>query len=103
LILQEPETLLPVHAPKMSNAVHQPAPSNGESLEKDFSNGYGHGNLNNNNFTMGPNDNQGDALQRIRTAGSISIPPELFEKLYLSPENKISGDLRKTFANPTPL
>lgn len=43
------------------------------------------------------------ALKRIRTAGSISISPELFEKIYLSPQNKVSGDLRKTFGNPTPL
>jgi hypothetical protein len=43
------------------------------------------------------------ALQRIRTAGSISISPELFEKLYLSPQNKVAGELRKTFGNPTPL
>ena len=43
------------------------------------------------------------ALRRIKTAGSINISPELFEKLYLSPQNKVSGDLRKTFANPTPL
>jgi len=42
-------------------------------------------------------------LNRIRTAGSISMPPELFEKIYLSPENRVKGDLRKTFANPTPL
>jgi hypothetical protein len=28
------------------------------------------------------------ALHRIRTAGSISISPELFEKLYLSPETQ---------------
>lgn len=71
--------------------------------EKDFTNGYGHGNLNNNNFTMDANDSHADTLHRVRTAGSVSIPPELFEKLYLSPENKISGDLRKTFGNPTPL
>ncbi len=65
-----------------------------ESLEKDFFSG-------NNN---GPAKNaKDDALERIRTAGSVSIPPELFEKLYLSPENRVSGDLRKTFANPTPL
>ena len=52
----------------------------------------------------GPTKNaQDDALERVRTAGSISIPPELFEKLYLSPENKVRGDLRKTFGNPTPL
>jgi uncharacterized protein len=44
-----------------------------------------------------------DALHRIRTAGSISISPELFEKLYLSPQNAVKGDLRKTFGNPTPL
>lgn len=44
-----------------------------------------------------------NALERIRTAGSVSIPPELFEKLYLSPENRVKGDLRKTFGNPTPM
>ncbi|QIX01177.1 hypothetical protein AMS68_006694 [Peltaster fructicola] len=44
-----------------------------------------------------------DALRRIRTTGSLSISPELFEKLYLSPQNRIAGDLRKTFGNPTPL
>lgn len=32
--------------------------------------------------------------------GNVSLPSELFEKLYLSPEDKISGDLSKTFANP---
>ncbi|KAF2433583.1 GPR1/FUN34/YaaH-class plasma membrane protein [Tothia fuscella] len=44
-----------------------------------------------------------DALRRIRTAGSISISPELFEKIYLSPQNNVKGDLRKTFGNPTPI
>ena len=44
-----------------------------------------------------------DALKRIQTAGSISISPELFEKIYLSPQNVVKGDLRKTFGNPTPL
>ena len=72
-------------------------------LEKDFTNGYGHGNMNNNNFTMGAEDSNGAALNRIRTAGSVSISPELFEKLYLSPENRVKGDLRKTFGNPTPM
>ncbi|KAI0473564.1 hypothetical protein GGR56DRAFT_695925 [Xylariaceae sp. FL0804] len=42
-------------------------------------------------------------LNRIRTAGSISLTPELFEKLYLSPPNKVKGELRKTFGNPTPI
>ena len=66
-------------------------------MEKDFSNGYG-----NNNHLEG-NMDQTTALNRIRTAGSISISPELFEKLYLSPENKVAGELRKTFGNPTPM
>jgi len=43
------------------------------------------------------------ALERIRTTGSLSISPELFEKIYLSPQNRVAGDLRKTFGNPTPL
>jgi hypothetical protein len=51
------------------------------------------------------NDSMGsdEALRRIRTTGSLSISPELFEKIYLSPQNKVAGDLRKTFGNPTPL
>ena len=32
------------------------------------------------------------ALRKIRTAGSISISPELFEKLYLSPEKKANSE-----------
>jgi uncharacterized protein len=61
-------------------------------LEKDFSNQHLPD-------TMGSED----ALKKIRTTGSISISPELFEKIYLSPQNRVSGDLRKTFGNPTPL
>jgi len=43
------------------------------------------------------------ALRRLRTAGSISITPELFEKIYLSPKNRVSNNIRSTFGNPTPL
>ncbi|KAK9241527.1 GPR1/FUN34/yaaH family-domain-containing protein [Lipomyces tetrasporus] len=39
----------------------------------------------------------------MRTAQSITMSPELFEKLYLSPERAVKGSLRRTFANPTPL
>lgn len=81
------------------NSVSSQAP-----LEKDFSNHHGNGS----GYTNGDShlDDQMDhdtALKRIRTAGSISISPELFEKIYLSPQNKVKGDLRKTFGNPTPL
>lgn len=42
-------------------------------------------------------------LQQVRTEGSITITPEMFERMYLSPENRVAGDLRKTFSNPTPI
>ena len=74
------------------NGVQTRANGNGDSLQKDFSNSY---HLNDANM------NNDDALRRIRTAGSISISPELFEKIYLSPQNAVKGDLRKTFGNPT--
>jgi hypothetical protein len=89
----------------------QQASTNGDPLEKDFSrngtlNGTLNGNYNNGADAYHMNDvnmEHGDALRRIRTAGSISISPELFEKIYLSPQNAVKGDLRKTFGNPTPL
>jgi hypothetical protein len=40
---------------------------------------------------------EGAALSKIRTAGSISISPELFEKLYLSPENRVKDKSRFAF------
>ena len=43
------------------------------------------------------------ALRRVETAGNFSISPELFEKLYLSPKNEVSNNLRTTFGNPSPL
>ncbi|KAK6362282.1 hypothetical protein TWF730_005978 [Orbilia blumenaviensis] len=49
------------------------------------------------------NDSGKDQLDRVRTTATMQISPELFEKLYLSPQNKVHGDLRKTFANPTPI
>ena len=55
------------------------------------------------NNNIGNDVDSETALRRIRTAGSISISPELFEKLYLSPQNKVAGELRKTFGNPTPM
>ncbi len=81
-------------------------PRNGEPLEKDFSNHHQNDGYNNGNDHYHMKDTNIDhetALKRIRTAGSISISPELFEKLYLSPQNAVKGDLRKTFGNPTPV
>lgn len=42
-------------------------------------------------------------IHRTNTVQTINMSPEIFEKLYLQPQNRIHGDLRRTFANPTPL
>lgn len=68
-------------------------------LEKDHANGV-NGNA---NYHMDETVDSETALRKIRTAGSISISPELFEKIYLSPKNQVSNNLRTTFGNPTPL
>jgi hypothetical protein len=75
--------------------------ANGDTRESDFGNqttggadGINH---------LSPNETRDSALHKIKTAGSISIPPELFEKLYLTPQNEVKGDLRKILGNPTPL
>lgn len=84
-----------------------------EPREKDFeragptsentAGGFTNGNTYGNPYHLGNDMDNEAALKRIRTAGSISISPELFEKIYLSPQNAVKGDLRKTFANPTPV
>ncbi|KAK5113097.1 hypothetical protein LTR62_003676 [Meristemomyces frigidus] len=42
---------------------------------------------------------KGAALQRMITAGTL--PPDVFERLYLQPQNTVAGDLRSRFGNPT--
>jgi uncharacterized protein len=44
-----------------------------------------------------------EAMRAIRSANSLSISPELFEKIYLSPKTRLRKDQRRSFANPTPL
>ncbi|CZT52651.1 related to Y.lipolytica GPR1 protein and Fun34p [Rhynchosporium secalis] len=39
----------------------------------------------------------------LKRTESLGISPELFEKLFLSPQTSVAGDLRSTFGNPTPL
>jgi hypothetical protein len=50
-----------------------------------------------------PTDTREDTLRKIRTADSVSIPLDVFEKLYLNPQQPAAGKLRKTFGNPTPV
>ena len=42
------------------------------------------------------------ALHGHRSFNTVTMSPELFEKLYLQPMGSVKGDLRKTFGNPTP-
>ena len=45
--------------------------------------------------------NGGLNLTKTQTSGAVTISPELFEKLYLTPKTPHSGDAIKRFANPT--
>lgn len=44
-----------------------------------------------------------EEMNRVHTNASVAIPNELFEKIYLNPRVSVKGELRKTFANPTPM
>ncbi len=44
-----------------------------------------------------------EGLRRYATDGSVMIPMEALEKLYLNPPSKVQGHLRSTFGNPTPM
>ena len=54
-------------------------------------------------YHHGRDHSSDEALNKMRTANSVTITPELFEKMYLNPQNNVKGDLRQTFGNPTPL
>jgi hypothetical protein len=77
--------------------------SNLPDVEKDHA---GHDSVNGNGMKYDLHHDHHDedtALRRLRTAGSLTISPELFEKIYLSPKNQVSNNIRSTFGNPTPL
>ncbi|KAF2626449.1 hypothetical protein BU25DRAFT_99608 [Macroventuria anomochaeta] len=102
---RDEETLSAGSTARAESSAYRMSNNNGK-LEKDFSssNGYEYGGTTNGGHQHLDNKMDEDlALRHIRTAGSISISPELFEKLYLSPKNEVKGELRKTFGNPTPL
>lgn len=44
-----------------------------------------------------------DEMSRNALTNTISLTPEAFERLYLGPKTQVTGDLRTTFANPTPI
>ena len=78
----------------------------GASMEKDFSNtppaasqnGSGNGMMNGGGTPLLRKDLDHETARRqIQRAGSIALIPELFEKIYFTPQNTVKGDLRKTF------
>lgn len=62
-----------------------------------------HTELNQKNHGYDPEAGRMEALKQFRSAASVSMSPELFEKLYLSPQTVVKGELRNTFGNPTPM
>jgi hypothetical protein len=40
---------------------------------------------------------------RYELAKTVTLSPELYERLFISPKNDIPGDLRKQLGNPTPV
>jgi hypothetical protein len=43
------------------------------------------------------------ATKNFATPGGISISPELFEKMFLAPQDAGRADLAERFGNPTPV
>lgn len=52
---------------------------------------------------MSQKEFQDEHLDRVETNQSVQETPAHFEKMFLAPENKVKGELRKTFGNPTPV
>jgi hypothetical protein len=40
---------------------------------------------------------------RYELAKTVTLTPELYERLFISPKTQVKGDLRNTFGNPTPI
>jgi len=58
----------------------------------------------NNGSRAGDYDEEiGPDLSHMKSSGGLTISPEMFEKLYLTPKTRVPGDFRRRFANPTPL
>jgi hypothetical protein len=71
IILIPDQTISKAHFSIMSNTTASP---NGPHIEKDYGERQ---------YNLGGSEDPENALRKIRTAGSISISPELFEKVIL--------------------
>jgi len=88
------------HTTPSEDAIHSENMSHYADVEKDHA---GVDSVNGKYDLHHDHHDEETALRRLRTAGSLSISPELFEKIYLSPKNQVSNNIRSTFGNPTPL
>lgn len=91
--------LLPILSALEACCVQEIMDSNGDYKEDNSNGSQGGGHTNSRDHAM----DHHEMLHKVRTEGSISMTPEIFERLYLQPQTKVKGDLVKTFANPTPL
>jgi hypothetical protein len=50
-------------------------------------------------------DTHFDSEEKLRyeLAKTVTLTPELYEKLFISPKTQVAGSLRVTFGNPTPI
>ena len=48
-------------------------------------------------------ESRDELLDRVQTPGAVSLPPHLFEQIYLGPKNNSDGKLRRTLGNPSPI
>ncbi|KAH7063946.1 hypothetical protein BKA63DRAFT_572820 [Paraphoma chrysanthemicola] len=50
-------------------------------------------------------DAQFDSEEKLRyeLAKTVTLTPELYERLFITPKTQVSGSLRTTFGNPTPI
>jgi hypothetical protein len=44
-----------------------------------------------------------ERLERLESTAPVTMSRQEYERLYLTPKPPVKGDLRKRFANPTPL
>lgn len=50
-------------------------------------------------------DTHFDSEEKLRyeLAKTVTLTPELYEKLFIAPKTPVAGDLRSRFGNPTPV
>lgn len=55
--------------------------------------------------TIASNNTHFDSEEKFRyeLAKTVTLTPELYERLFISPKTNVPGDFRTRFGNPTPV